>query len=182
MRLIQRRRETNGDVSKVAQQDLDTLNRRLRSALVSFFARRVSNIAEAEDLAHEVFIRLARSDGEHIESHDSYVFQIAANLLRDRARREKVRRDYREAKKLEDYVDVDPLDPFRIASGREDLTLLARSVAELPEKTRRIFTLYRIESIDKRQIAETFGLSVRMIELHIQRAMVTLYERLGDDE
>lgn len=163
-----------------ARQDLDSLHRRLRSALLSFFARRVANRSEAEDLTQEVFMRLAQGDRDDIESPDSYVFQVAANLLRDRARRERVRANYREAKSLEDYLEVDPLDPFRIAASREDLTLLARAIADLPDKTRRIFTLYRIEHIEKRAIAESFGLSVRMVELHIQRAMVGLFAAMGD--
>ncbi|MDB5581652.1 MAG: polymerase subunit sigma-24 [Bradyrhizobium sp.] len=166
-------------MTSVSRQDLENIDRRLRSALMAFFTRRVRNRVEAEDLTQEVFIRLARSEGSHIESADAYVFQIAANLLRDKARREKVRTDYREAKRLEDYIDVDPLDPFRIAAGRQDLALLARSLAELPEKTRRIFTLYRIENIDKRVIAESFGLSIRMVEVHIQKALLMLCDRLG---
>ncbi len=164
-----------------AHKDLEALNRRMRSALTSFFARRVGNACEAEDLTQEVFIRLARSAGDQIIAPDAYVFQIAANLLRDRARREKVRADYREAKRLEDYVDLDPLDPFRIAAGRQGLNVMARELAELPEKTRRIFTLYRIESIDKHVIAATFGLSVRMVEMHVQRAMLRLFEKMGGD-
>jgi RNA polymerase sigma-70 factor (ECF subfamily) len=166
-------------VTKPAHNDLEALNRRMRSALLAFFARRVGSASEAEDLTQEVFIRLARSDGADIDCPDAYVFQIAANLLRDRARREKVRADYREAKRLEDYIDIDPLDPFRFAAGRQDLSHMARALAELPEKTRRIFTLYRIEAIDKRAIAESFGLSVRMVELHVQRAMTALFEKMG---
>jgi RNA polymerase sigma factor (sigma-70 family) len=161
-----------GDVSRNHLEDVD---RRLRGALTAFFRRRLPDAAEAEDMTQEVFIRLARSAKADGDAPDSYVFAIAANLLRDRARREKVRADYRDAKRLEDYVGIDPLDPFRIAAGRQDLSKLTLAIANLPEKTRRIFTLYRIENIDKQRLAETFGLSVRMIEIHIQRALVAVY-------
>jgi RNA polymerase sigma-70 factor (ECF subfamily) len=168
-------------VNQPLRPDLEDTNKRLRSALIAFFTRRLGNGAEAEDMTQEVFIRLARSNRSPIESHDSYVFAIAANLLRDKARREKVRADYREERRLADYVGVDTLDPFRVAAGRQHLAEIARIIADLPEKTQRIFTLYRIENIDKQSIAESFGLSVRMVEVHIRRAMVALYEQMDLD-
>jgi RNA polymerase sigma factor (sigma-70 family) len=109
-----------------------------------------------------------------ISASDSYVFTIAANLLRDRARREIVRRNYREARRLDEFLGIDPIDPFRITSGRQDLLSLARAVANLPEKTREIFMMNRVEEIDKHTLAERFGLTVRMIEIHIKRALTAL--------
>lgn len=165
-------------MNQLSHQDLRDVDKRLRSALIAFFLRRTGNAAEAEDLTQEVFIRLAGSTGYQDASKDSYIFAIAANLLRDKARREAVRSNYREEKRLEDYVGVDILDPHRFATGREELAALARAIAGLPEKTRRIFTLYRIENLDKRAIAESFGLTIRSVEIHIQRAMILLVEKL----
>ena len=160
------------------REELTDIDRRLRVALTAFFARRVRSIAEAEDLTQEVFVRVACSSHATPPLANAYIFRIAANLLRDKARRDRVRANYRQARSLDDFLDVDPLDPHRIAEGQEDLRLVAQAIAELPEKTRRIFILYRIENIDKRTIAESFGLSVRMIEIHVQRALVTLAARM----
>jgi len=160
---------------------LDELDRRMRPALMAFFVRRVRNHAEAEDLTQEVFARLAQGSSGRIESADAYVFQVAANLIRDRARREKVRADYREAKALEDHAALDPLDPARVVDGRMNLERLAAAIAGLPEKTRRIFVLYRIENVDKATIAGSYGLSVRAIEQHIQKAIVALLPIMEDE-
>jgi len=168
-------------LSQPVSNDLTSVDRRLRRALHAFFFRRVGSTAEAEDMTQEVFIRLASAAPSRSADPDSYVFAIAANLLRDKIRREKVRADYREEKRLEDYVGIDPLDPFRVAAGRERLNLLAGAIAALPERTRRIFTLYRIENIEKAVIAESFGLTRRMVEIHIQRALVALTEQLEPD-
>jgi RNA polymerase sigma factor (sigma-70 family) len=167
-------------VNDAARQDVGEINRRLGRALTAFFARRVHNLAEAEDLTQEVFLRIARNLTVEVPVADAYIFQIAANLLRDKARREKVRSHYRDARALDDWLGIDPLDPQRVAEGREDLRLVARTIADLPDKTRRIFTLYRIENIDKRTIAETFGLSVRMVEIHVQRALAVLAARMEE--
>jgi len=132
-------------------------------------------------MTQEVFVRLAQQGERSVRSADSYIFAIAANLLRDRARRDRVRATYREEKRLEDYVGVDPLDPHRIASGRERLGKLARSLETLPDKTRRIFILCRIENIDKATVAESFGLTIRMVEIHIRRALEHLYVEVGTE-
>ncbi|SEH19262.1 RNA polymerase sigma-70 factor, ECF subfamily [Sphingopyxis sp. YR583] len=154
---------------------------RLRMALTAFFFRRVGSSAEAEDMTQEVFVRLAQQGERSVRSADSYIFAIAANLLRDKARRDRVRATYREEKRLEDYVGVDPLDPHRIASGRERLGKLARSLETLPDKTRRIFVLCRIENIDKATVAESFGLTIRMVEIHIRRALEHLYAEVDTE-
>lgn len=173
--------ELSADVNSLAHSDLEAVSRRLRGALVAFFMRRVGNAAEADDMTQEVFRRLASGNATEVANPDSYVFAIAANLLRDKARRDRVRADYTYEKGFEDYLGIDPLDPLRITIARDQLAQLAGYIAELPEKTRRIFTLYRIENMEKRQIAESFGLSVRMVEIHVQRAMTALYSRMDGE-
>ncbi len=125
-------------------------------------------------MTQEVFCRLAVPGRQDVAASDSYVFAIAANLLRDRARREKVRRNYREARRLDEFLGIDPIDPFRITAGKQDLMSLARAIANLPEKTREIFMMNRVEDVDKHRLAERFGLTVRMIEIHIKRALTAL--------
>ena len=168
------------NLNGLPQTALADIEHRLRGPLTAFFLRRCIDATEAEDLTQEVFLRLAMLDANLKQQADNYIFTIAANLLRDRARRTKIRTEYREAKRLEDYLELDTLDPFRFASARQDLTRLALGIAALPKKTRRIFTLYRIESVDKQRIAESFGLSVRMVEIHIQRALIALRDGLDD--
>ena len=109
----------------------------MRPALVSYFLRRIRDPSEAEDLAHEVFIRLAGVSLDGLRSADAYVFQIAANLLRDRARRNKVREDYlRSVGAMGDFPD-DALDPARIVAGRRSLSALVARLRELQDRTRK---------------------------------------------
>ncbi|MEO8723682.1 MAG: sigma-70 family RNA polymerase sigma factor [Sphingobium sp.] len=163
--------------------ELAGFERDYRQALVAFFLRRTHNHAEAEDLTQEVFIRIA-GDGRRLTMRhaDAYIFQVAANLLRDRGRREKVRADYVARFRLVDGISVDYLDPHRIAEGRESLALLISGLSELPERTRQIFLLFRYEQIDQRSIAESFGISVSAVEKHIYRAMAKLIAITGGRE
>ncbi len=161
--------------------ELTQLNRRFRPALMSFFLRRLRNRADAEDLTQEVFIRLARSEAE-VDAAAPYIFQVAANLLRDRARSEKVRTDYRLGLGALDQDRVETIDPLRILAGREKLAQFEKGLRELPERTRTIFLLFRIENMSRPEIAATYGLSVSSVEKHLARAMRHLTHKLEADE
>lgn len=162
-------------------KDLGQLNRRFRPALMSFFLRRLRNHAEAEDLTQEVFIRLARS-GAEIETAQAYIFQTAANLLRDRARAETTRAEYRRGLGAIEQTNVELLDPDRILLGREKLAALAAGLRELPERTRGVFILYRLENMTRVDIAASFGISVSAVEKHLSRAMAQLTRKLEADQ
>lgn len=153
-----------------AQSELARLSRRFRPALMAFFLRRLRNHAEAEDLTQEVFVRLATVDRGSMESADAYIFRIAANMLSDRSRREKVRADYRAALWADDPIGVDPLDPARVADAREDVAAVVAALEDLPERTRAIFVLYRLENMDKRSIADSLSISISAVDKHLMRA------------
>jgi RNA polymerase sigma-70 factor (ECF subfamily) len=147
-----------------------------------FFLRRVHNHSEAEDLTQEVFIRIAGAGHAPMRQAEHYIFQVAQNLLRDRARRDQVRTDYVARMCAVDGLNVDTLDPYRVAAGREAMALLNAGLQELPERTRQIFLLFRYEQIDQRTIAESFGISVSAVEKHIYRAMARLIVKIGGPE
>ncbi|MCW4460807.1 sigma-70 family RNA polymerase sigma factor [Sphingomonas sp. BT-65] len=155
-------------------------NRRWRPALMSFFLRRVRDHAEAEDLTQEVFARLLGSSETITTSPDAYVFQVAANLLTDRARRARVRADYRESLGQVDDLGVEPLDPHRIAVGRAAMESFTRSLDELPERTRIIFVLYRIEQMGQGEIADALGITSSAVKKHVAKAMAFFMARLRD--
>ncbi|MDZ3833386.1 MAG: sigma-70 family RNA polymerase sigma factor [Sphingopyxis sp.] len=162
-----------------AVPDLERMTRKFRPALVAFFSRRVASHAEAEDLTQEVFVRLAQSQIGALDSTDAFVFRIATNLLRDRARRDRVRTAYRQSVEQEDGIHIDILDPHRVAAARETIGILWAAIQALPEPTQQIFILYRVENIQKQTIADNFGYNVRTVEKHISRALMFLARRMG---
>jgi RNA polymerase sigma-70 factor (ECF subfamily) len=158
------------------QRQLEDLCRRFRPALVAYFLRRVREPAEAEDLAHEVFMRLAGIPLERLRSADAYIFQVAANLLKDRSRRSKIRAEYAaaEVSAQQEELSAGDLDPERIEAARRSLTALVARLKELPERTREIFILYRIENLARHEIARAFALSLSSVEKEIARATAYL--------
>lgn len=158
--------------------DNATLNRRWRPALMAFFLRRVRNHAEAEDLTQEVFVRMLKS-AEIGEAADSYVFQIAVNMLVDRARRSAVRERFQQAATADPARGIDPFDPHKIASGREELEVFKAALDALPERQRAMFILYRFENIGQEAIATTYGISASAVKQQIAKAMAALMSKMG---
>lgn len=165
-----------------ARQALDD---RYRAPLMAFFLRRLSDRTEAEDLVQEVFVRmLARGASEDVRSADAFVFAVAGNLLRDRARLAATR-----SLSAHDPLDaltegrdanlVEHCAPDRVLLGRERLALASRALAELSPRTRNIFVLYRMENMRRRDIAMLYGISVSAVEKHIAKALEHLMARLG---
>ena len=168
-------------VRQATPHDLRGLDRRYRPALMAFFMRRAATHSDAEDMTQELFAKLARVDDPAMENADAYIFQMAANLLRDRRRRERVRADYR-ATISSESIDLEPLDPARILQGREDLGAVSRALRELPERTRAIFLLYRLEGMKQAELATLYGMTASGVQKHILKAMGHLTRQLRAGE
>ena len=149
---------------------------------MSFFRRRIRNASEAEDLTQEVLVRIAQR-GETIDQSrpDAYVFQIAANLLRDRARRLAVRDAYQAGIGADEAAGVEERHPDRVLQAKQSLATVLAALDALPERTRTIFLLFRLENMRQREIADMLGISVRTVEQHVIRASVSLRASLGGD-
>jgi RNA polymerase sigma factor (sigma-70 family) len=161
------------------------LDRSFRGPLVAYFLKRVGNRNEAEDLTQEVFIRLVnhpdKNNGQTIEG---YVFTIAANLLRDRAK--SVATAYRGQTQSLDRLDekdafsanlVEDRNPERVLVGKQTIQDVLEALAELGERTRDIFILARLENVQHREIAAMYGISVSAVEKMMMKAMAHLGAR-----
>lgn len=156
-------------------ETLATLHARYRAPLLAFFHRRARSLAEAEDLTQEVFVRLARRPDTTQATSDGFIFTIAANLLRDNARRSITHaRDSHVP--LEGHQDfhltlTDSIEPERILLSRDVLARVVNILERLNPRTRDIFLLFRLEGVKQRDIAQLFGISVSAVEKHIAKAL-----------
>jgi RNA polymerase sigma-70 factor (ECF subfamily) len=164
-----------------AEATIVQLNQRYRTALMAFFVRRIGDRSEAEDLTQEVFARLANRSVNFL-STDAYIFQMAANLLRDRGRRLEVRERFQAAAASDQLAHLDDLDPSRVLIGREGLRDVAAALKELSSRTRTIFLLYRLENMKKVEIASLYEISVSGVQKHLNKAMDHLTRRFGEAE
>jgi RNA polymerase sigma factor (sigma-70 family) len=153
-----------------------------RQPLLRFFTRRGLSREAAEDCAQEVFVRLAQAAGPGVDNPEAYLFQTARHLLIDRARRAGVRREGLHDP-IADLQLVSPEgSPSRILEGREALELAARALRELPERTRNIFLLNRLDGLTYTQLAARYAVNVKVIEREMGKALSHLRQRLPDHD
>lgn len=160
--------------------EFDAFVRRYSDALHRFFRKRVLQQADIDDLVQEVFLRLAKRGLADIEQVEGYMFQTAANVLRDRFRHRSVRHADAQNALDENYAEDVAFSPERVLLGREALDQLVNGIKELPERTRQVFALSRFEGLRQPEIARRLGISLSSVEKHLQRALVALYSRLKD--
>ncbi len=161
---------------------LEALYRRFRPALLSFFLRRHPSYAEAEDMVQDVLVRLAADPELSMRSAEAYLFQMATNILRDRARRQTVRDNHRRGEEGLALRDLDPLHAERVLIAKQGVRKLAQLLDSLPERTRDIFILFRLEAMPRKDIAETFGISISAVDKHIAKVMSVLMREWRDEE
>ena len=162
-----------------AGASVEGLSRVYRPALVAYFRRRAYDRSDAEDMAHEVFVRmLARGGMDGVDNPQAFLFQTAANLVRDQGRRRAVREAHlREAQATEPRAE--DICPERVLQDRDNLNALMGALDELTEKTRDIFLLRRLERLKVQEIADLYGISVSAVEKHVAKALAHIKTRTG---
>jgi RNA polymerase sigma-70 factor (ECF subfamily) len=163
------------------QTELDALARRLHAPLLRYFQRRLGAGSEAEDFTQEVFYRLARRPVAMAADYlDGYVFEVAANLLKDNARRARVRHAHGHEPIDDAYLPCAAPGPDKIIQDRQRLNVLKDALAELPSRTRLIFLLHRYDGLPHAEISSRIGISVSAVEKHMISALVHLRRRMTE--
>lgn len=160
---------------------LKTLVEAYSRPLSRYFQRRVAGQQDVPDLVQEVFLRLSRlAEPDAIRQPDSFIFVTAANVLKDRLRRDQVR-----GAGLSDPIDdlsIEGSDfaPDRVLDSRQVADALSRALDELPERTRDVFVLRTLEGLKMADVAHAMAISTRAAEKHQARALAHVADRLKD--
>jgi RNA polymerase sigma-70 factor (ECF subfamily) len=156
-----------------------------RRNLVLYLASRTGSLARAEDLAQDLYLKIAGRDRTvEVRAPGALLYRMAANLMVDdaRSRRRAAGRDgaWRVEGRTdlggEEISDEPPADEVIIA--RERVRQLAEAVAGLPPQMGRAFRLHKLEGLSQAQTAQAMGVSVKAIEQHLRAAMLALTRRL----
>jgi RNA polymerase sigma factor (sigma-70 family) len=171
------------DTHAAAEERAEVLAKRfaaLRGSLIAWFTRRVSDGHDAEDLVQESFLRVAqRTDLDAIEHLDGYIYRTAANVLTDRYRHGNRSKRLAVLVPIDDHREVaNDIDPHRELAGRMELSQLSDAMMALPERTRAVFVLRRVEGMRYKEIGIRLGISVSAVEKHMAKSLELLAERM----
>lgn len=166
------------DLAVSAPFDTDpfaVLHARFHGPLRRFFASYRLTPADVDDLTQEVFMRLAGPGlPTDLRRPDAFVFTLARNLVRDRARRSHTRCSATSIP----FDDVDLAcglpTPEEALEQQERLQHVARAIDSLSPRTRQAFLLQRVHGCSYAEIAAEMNVSVSMIEKHVMAAIAAL--------
>lgn len=151
------------------------LMRQYEGALRRFFGRRVRDATEVEDLVQEAFARLYESgDQRDLQRPVAYLFRIASNLIADRGRRLMRQPVQAELDSITERVGVAPdQEQGRMLADLQQA--LESALAQLSPRCREIFIMRRFHNRSTAEIATMLGITHRMVQKYMTRAMTHIY-------
>lgn len=159
--------------------ELEDLFRAHHARVLKAAYRVTGSLADAEDVAQSVFLRLARKDIDRsrITNLESYLHRAAVNaaldLIRSRGNREAV-----PVEAADELESNSSLSPERVHSSSEIRDWLRRELAKLNARAAEMFTLRYIEGRDNPEIAEMLQTSQAVVAVTLHRTRARLKREL----
>jgi RNA polymerase sigma factor (sigma-70 family) len=150
-----------------------------RRVLMSAY-RIAGNMADAEDVAQGVFLRLGSGEAAAMANVGSYLYRAAINGALDLLRRRKAAA----TEPLEFATAIATTEPDAspetTISSRELGLHLRQAIGELPTRAAEMFALRYLEELDNREIAKLMGTSAAVVAVTLHQARSKLKRRLTE--
>lgn len=129
----------------------------------------------AADLTHETYLRLDRRVKENPpDNARALAFRIALNLAIDYQRKVAVRNRYAADMSFESAIETaanHTTEPERTLIAQQRLTILQKTLNEMPVNCRTAFYMHSIEGLTYSEIAARMGLSKSTVNKLLSEAM-----------
>ncbi|SOD42129.1 RNA polymerase factor sigma-70 [Nitrosovibrio sp. Nv4] len=132
----------------------------------------LGNPERAEDVVQDAYLKVCEAAAVFdIKQPLAYLFQMVRNLAIDHHRRAALEMNLFENEDEGLHVPSLMGTPEAIVISRQHLTLIAKAISELPERTRRAFELHRLEGQTHRVIAAELDISTSLVNILIHQAL-----------
>ena len=148
-------------------------NREFWTGVLKRIARRTGGGVDAEDLLHSAYLRLEQYSATNaVTNPAAFLVRTAVNIGIDDYRHD--RRIYGQTRAaVPDRADT-AAPPDEVVAAKELLSRVVSGINRLPDRTREIFLMHRIDKLEYSEIARRLGISESAIEKQMAKAMVTL--------
>lgn len=157
----------------VSNQALTQLYREHHSWLLGWLAKRVQCRLQAEDHAHDTFMRVIGSNDAHdIREPRAYLTTIAKGLLINHWRKKAIEQAYLD--RIATYPETLMPSPEENAVILATLQEIDELLDQLPAKVRKAFLLSQLDGLTYFEIGRQLGVTDRMVKKYMARAMLHL--------
>jgi RNA polymerase sigma-70 factor, ECF subfamily len=154
--------------------------RRWQKKIISYLLRMVGNHTIATDLAQEVFVKLYQSHQRYrlSNSFHSYLFTIAANLVRNHLRWKSRHSEVTDNKEINNLSEPSK-NPEEILEANEIIQKIQFALNDLPTDLRSTMILFIDHELSYKEIANIHDCTEKTIETRIYRARQLLKKSLN---
>jgi RNA polymerase sigma factor (sigma-70 family) len=151
----------------------------LEPALMQYLRRNWRRKNDIPDLRNDIYVQVYEAALQNIpDKPQQFVITIARNLLIDRLRRERI-------VPMEAVADLDALhaaldapSPENATIARDELRLLQIALERLPQRTREVIVMRRVEGLSRAEISVRLGISQETISAHVTDGVHALMDML----
>jgi RNA polymerase sigma factor (sigma-70 family) len=141
--------------------------------------RRLGSADLASDALHETWLRLERRDDlAAVKNPNAYIYRAALNTASNLRKADTRRLTQLDTDGIMAIVDDAP-GPAMIAEDREEVAAFLAALAELTERQHIDFRESFLGDTSRHQLAQRFGVTIRTIQIDLQRAVEHCARRLG---
>lgn len=135
---------------------------------------------EVDDVIQEMYARIVSQPSlEAIKYPRQYAFQTATAIVIDHLRRSRVI-SINAAGSLDQFeISAPEASPEQQLEFREEIAAVAQLLALLPERTREVLILRRVEGLSQQETAQRLGISIKTVEKHMSQGVAALMALFG---
>lgn len=148
-----------------------------------WLSRRWRHAIDVEDVIQEAYCRIASlASVDHIDSPAAYFFRTAYAVAIDAMRRAGII-NFTSMTQIEwsTVMDSAPLAD-RALEASQELERVKNVLAALPDTSRRVIELRRIEGLSRRETAERLGVSENEVKNHLVRGLQRVMKSIADTD
>jgi len=152
-------------------REFSALYRATLAPLRRYLTRLLGNPGEAQDVAHDAYMRVYPSLTNHSARRpEALLYTAARRLAINRLKRRSISPLARDAFIPEMSASAEPGVEQQVMA-RQELEILEQAISELPDGCRVVLLLCKIEQLSHREISERLAIAVSTVEKQHARAL-----------
>ncbi|MCF7687550.1 MAG: RNA polymerase sigma factor [Cephaloticoccus sp.] len=170
------------DHSQDHNRKFSALYRATLDPLRRYLARLLGNSGEAQDVAHDAYVRIYPKIEDHTaEKPEALLYTTARRLAFNRLKRRRISPISTSPLNLE-FASAQTPGVVQEVIARQELARLESAIARLPAGCRSVLLLRKIELLPHQEIARRLGIAVSTVEKQHARALRLLRHELQTHE
>ena len=167
---------TGKQLGELSEREFQRLFTEMYSSIRNYLYFKLGDVDTAEDLAQDTFVKLWENR-KKIDSRTvkPFLYTIAGNLAINFLKRRQLQYRFL-SEGGENFTRFSPEKELILKEYGDKVMSV---IAELPEGSREVFLMNRLEDLKYKEISERLGISVKAVEKRMSKALQIIRRRLN---